>query len=288
MTRLTVLDPGAMTLVQDLGRAGHAHLGVPPSGALDAGAHALANRLVGNPSDAAGLEILIGGVELRADESVRIALTGALTDLVVGGQRRPWGEAVSVPAGETVEVRPHTNGLRGWLAFAGGIVVPEVLGSAATDTLTGLGPDPLARDDVVRLGTTVGRSGAGAAVPRRHDETATELAVRLGPRDDWFTNEALARLGRTTYEVAADSNRIGVRLVATDGSSLTRSRSGELPSEGIVTGAVQVPGSGQPLVFLSDHPVTGGYPVIGVVDPGDLWKCAQLRPGDQMRFRVIA
>lgn len=288
MSRLTVLDPGGMTLVQDLGRPGLAHLGVPPSGALDPEALGLANRLVGNPPNRAGLEILVGGVRLRAESSVRIALTGALTNLVVGGQPRAWGETVSVPAGETIEVPPAATGLRGWLAFAGGIAVTEVLGSAATDTLTGLGPDPLARGDAVHLGAAPTNPGSGAGVPRRRDGGGgIELALRLGPRDDWFTSDAIDRLGHTTYDVAPESNRVGVRLVAGDGSSLERSRAGELPSEGIVTGAVQVPGSGQPLIFLADHPVTGGYPVVGVVDRGDLWKCAQLRPGDQVRFSVV-
>lgn len=286
MKQVIVLEPGALTLVQDLGRPGFAELGVPPSGALDPSALALANRLVGNPAGHAGLEILLGGLRLRAERSLRIALTGAAMELVVGGQRRPWGESVSVVAGETIDLRPVGLGLRSWLSFAGGLVVDPVLGSAATDTLTGLGPEPLAAGDVLRVAPAGGRAGVGTAVPPRR-ESVTVLEVRLGPRADWFTAQAIERLGRTTYDVAPDSNRVGVRLRSSDGSSLERSRPGELPSEGIVTGSVQVPGSGQPLVFLADHPVTGGYPVIGVVDVGELWKCAQLRPGDRVRFSLV-
>lgn len=286
MSGLTVLDPGALTLIEDLGRPGWAHLGVPPSGALDLDALMLANRLVGNPAGSAAFEVLLGGLRLHADRSLRIALTGALAHLVVAGQPRPWGESVSVAAGEVIEVRPPAGGLRSWLAVGGGIVAPSILDSVAADTLTGLGPAALAAGDVLELGPSPDPRGEGAAVPVPLERPAL-LRVRLGPRDDWFTEAAVERLTRTVYEVAKDSNRIGVRLVAADGSSLERTRAGELPSEGIVTGGVQVPGSGQPLVFLADHPVTGGYPVIAVVDPGDLWKCAQVRPGDAVRFAVV-
>jgi biotin-dependent carboxylase-like uncharacterized protein len=282
---LTVLDPGALTTVQDLGRPGWAHLGVPPSGALDTDALTLANRLVGNPPHLSGLEVLLGGLRLRADNSVRIALTGGLTDLVVAGSPRPWGEAVSVRGGDEIEVRGSPAGLRGWLAVAGGLVAAEVLGSSATDTLTGLGHPPLQAGDSLAVGRPSRRPGSGSAVPRRSETQAT-LTIRLGPRDDWFTAGAVARLTSTRYEVAPASNRIGIRLQSPEGSQLDRDRTEELPSEGLVTGAVQVPSSGQPLVFLADHPVTGGYPVIAVVEPGDLWKCAQLRPGDEVRFRI--
>ena len=152
MSHLTVLHPGVQTLIQDLGRPGWAHLGVPPSGALDLEAMALANRLVGNQADLAGLEILLGGLRLRAETSVRIALTGALRDLAVAGNPRPWGEAVSVSPGDEIEVRSSADGLRGWLAVAGGLVSPAVLGSASSDTLTQLGPPPLRAGDSLSVG----------------------------------------------------------------------------------------------------------------------------------------
>jgi biotin-dependent carboxylase-like uncharacterized protein len=231
------------------------------------------------------LEILLGGLRLRAESSVRIALTGALRDVVVAGSPRPWGEAVSVSAGDEIEVRPSSTGVRGWLAVAGGLVTTSVLGSTSTDTLTGIGPAPLQDGDELVIGAVPPRPGHGAAVPRPVEKVAT-LRLRLGPRDDWFARASVQRLFSTSYNVSPASNRIGVRLEAADGSQLERQVDGELPSEGIVTGAVQVPTAGQPLVFLADHPVTGGYPIIGVVAAGDLWKCAQLRPGDTVRFRL--
>lgn len=285
MSAFVVLDPGVQTLMQDLGRAGWAHLGVPPSGALDPEAMKQANRLVGNEPDLVVLEILLGGLRLRAESSGRIAVTGGLRDLVVGGVPRPWGEAVPVRAGDEIEVRPSVTGLRGWLAVAGGLVTTKVLGSASTDTLTGIGPAPLRAGDWLPTGPVPRRPGLGSAVPRPVEDVAT-FRLRLGPRDDWFTDASVQRLLSTSYKVAPASNRVGIRLEASDGSQLERQVGGELPSEGIVTGAVQVPTAGQPLVFLADHPVTGGYPIIGVVDPPDLSKCAQLRPGDNVRFRL--
>lgn len=286
MALLTVLDAGPLTLVQDQGRPGWAHLGVPPSGALDPEALALANRLVGNDPGRAGLEVLLGGLRMRAEQSVRVAVTGGLTELRVGGQPRPWGESVSVAAGETIELGRSVDGLRGWLAVAGGIRADEVLGSASSDTLTRLGPRALGSGDVLEVGPPDARPGTGSAVPRRY-HPLTRLRVRLGPRDDWFTDEARQRLVRDTYEVAPDSDRVGIRLRSATEGRLERARSEELPSEGIVTGAVQVPASGQPLVFLADHPVTGGYPVIAVVEADDLWQCAQLRPGDRVSFGSV-
>lgn len=154
---LLVEDSGTLLLVQDLGRPGHAHLGVPPSGALDPAALALANRLVGNPESAAGLEVLLGGVRLRAHRSMRVALTGGLLDLRIGSRARPWGTAQSVRAGDLLEVLPGA-GLRAWLAVGGGIEAPQTLGSRSTDTLTGLGPPVVRAGDRLRTGTHRPRS----------------------------------------------------------------------------------------------------------------------------------
>jgi biotin-dependent carboxylase-like uncharacterized protein len=282
-----VIATGPRLLVEDLGRPGYAHLGVPSSGALDPAALALANRLVGNPHNAAGLEIVLGGTRLRALRSQRVALAGAVMALSVGGRHRSWGEAVSVKPGDEVVIQPARRGLRGWLAVSGGIVAPRTLGSASTDTLTGLGPPPVAVGDQLESGDQPDHVGDGAAVPLGDDAATIRLAARLGPRDDWFTDDALERLSRQTYIVSPDSNRIAVRFGSETGKTLTRRRAEELPSEGLVTGAIQVPSSGEPLVFLADHPVTGGYPVIGVVDATDLARCAQLRPGDRVEFTVL-
>lgn len=281
---------GAQVLVQDLGRPGLAHLGVPRSGALDAPALRLANRLVGNPEGHAALECLGGALRVRLGTATTLAVTGARVPLTVDGRVRDWGRGVPVPRGAIVELGPAERGLRAYLAVAGGLAVADVLGSRSTDVLSGLGPPPVQEGDVLPLGApgevpvavdvdTAPREQPGSGLP-----PALELV--LGPRHDWFTRGALAGLEDATYVVSSDSNRVGLRL---EGPALRRKRSrqGELASEGMVLGAVQVPPSGQPVVFLADHPTTGGYPVLGVVSAESVALCAQLRPGDEVRLRVV-
>ena len=279
---LEVLRAGPQASVQDLGRPGLAHLGVPRSGALDAPAHALANRLVGNEDSAATLECLDGRILLRATTAVTVAVTGARTFLRVAGREQPWGQAVAVPAGAEVELGAAEEGLRAYVAVSGGFEVHEVLGSRSTDQLSGLGPDPVSDGTVLPLGRPVARPVPVEAtwVPRRRER----LRLRLGPREDWFDPESVAALGGSSYVVGSASNRIGLRL---EGPALRRTRTGELDSEGMVLGAVQVPPNGQPVVFLNDHPTTGGYPVVGVVLREDLPTCAQLRPGEPIGFEIV-
>lgn len=277
---LTVLDAGALTTVQDRGRIGHAHLGVPRAGALDAPAAALANRLVGNPADAALLETTLTGVAVRADHAVTIAVTGAWCEVWVGRRAVALAEPVSVPTGATVRVGPAREGVRSYLAVGGGVAVRPVLGSRSTDTLAWVGPPRLAAGDVLPLGEP-GRP-APVDVPGRTVRRG-ELLVNPGPRHDWVTPDVWRGLDGASYVVGPASNRVGLRL---EGPAIARARTDELASEGVVLGAVQLPPSGQPVVFLHDHPVTGGYPVIGVVDPADLPVCAQLRPGERVRLRV--
>ncbi len=275
--RLTVTDPGPLTTVQDGGRPGLAHLGVPRSGWLDAPAALLANRLVGNDPDAALLETTMGGVALRPGSALTVAVTGAMAEVLVDRHAVAWGEPVSVRAGAELRVGPARHGVRSYLGVAGGVNVEPVLGSRSTDRLSGLGPAPLAAGDLLPVGA--------AGRPRPVDVARTGvpdgvLRVTPGPRHDGVDG-GLARLVHHDWTVAADSDRIALRLA---GEPLRRARAGELPSEGLVLGAVQVPPDGQPLVFLADHPTTGGYPVVGVVVPEDLWQCAQLRPGDSVRL----
>lgn len=284
---LRVLDPGAFTTVQDDGRPGLAHLGVPRSGWLDAGAARLANRLVGN-GDAAVLECLGGGLRVLTATAVTVAVTGARCAPRVDGRAVAFAEPVTVPAGATLSLGALTGGARAYVAVSGGVRVPAVLGSRATDTLSGLGPSPLAAGDELPVGPPGGRPAPVDALvhPRPassgHDApTPVTLRVAPGPRADWFV-DGLAALTRSSYTVATEADRVGVRL---EGPRLERSRQEELPSEGIVLGAVQVPADGRPLVFLRDHPTTGGYPVVAVVLGADLDRCAQLRPGDEVRFR---
>ncbi|MGK5737590.1 biotin-dependent carboxyltransferase family protein [Micromonospora sp. URMC 103] len=276
---LHVLSAGALTTVQDLGRPGYAHLGVPRAGALDPAALRLANRLVGNPEDAAGLEITLTGCALRLTRAATVAVTGAETDVRIGPRPGDTGRPLAVPAGAVLRVGPARRGVRSWLAVSGGIDVPPVLGSRATDTLSGLGPPPLRDGDRLPLGAPTGPPPGVDLTVTPPPAEELRLVVRLGPRQDWFTSAALDRLLGTPYTVSSLSNRVGARLA---GAALPRAVTGELPSEGIVLGAVQVPADGQPLVFLADHPTTGGYPVIGVVD--DVTPLAQARPGTTVRF----
>ncbi|MEU9984791.1 biotin-dependent carboxyltransferase family protein [Streptomyces sp. NPDC050856] len=278
---LTVVRAGALTTVQDPGRAGHAHLGVPRSGALDPYASRLVNRLAGNPEDAAVLETTLDGCALRPRCDVTVAVGGAPCPVRVDGRPVAWGAAVRVPAGRLLEVGAAVRGLRSYVAFAGGVAVAPVLGSRSTDLLSGLGPAPLADGAVLPLG----RPGAPAppvdTVPWSAPPGELVLRVRLGPRHDWFTGASLRTFTTRAYRVSPRSNRIGLR---TEGPPLRRAVAGELPSEGMVLGAVQVPPDGLPVVFLADHPTTGGYPVVAVVREADLAAAAQAAPGTPVRF----
>ncbi|PZG22310.1 allophanate hydrolase [Micromonospora craterilacus] len=276
---IEVLRAGALTTVQDLGRPSWAHLGVPRSGALDPGALRLANRLVGNPESAAGLEITLTGCDLRPTRATTVAVVGAEVDVRVGTRPGDTGRPLAVPGGTVLRIGPARRGLRSWLAVAGGITVTPVLGSRATDTLSGLGPAPLRDGDLLPVGAPAGPPAPVDVTVPVVPPAELHLAVRPGPRHDWFTPAALDRLLGTAYEVSPLSNRVGARLT---GAPLPRAVAGELPSEGIVLGAVQVPADGQPLIFLADHPTTGGYPVIAVVD--DVTPLAQARPGTTVTF----
>jgi biotin-dependent carboxylase-like uncharacterized protein len=281
--KVSVLDAGPLTTVQDQGRRGFAHLGVPRSGALDVEAALYANRLVGSPPDAAVLETTLGGVSFKVSDQTTVAVTGAPAAVTVGGRPRAFAEPMSVSPGQTVVVGAAVSGLRSYVAFSGGVDVPRVLGSRSTDTLSGIGPPRLDTGMELLLGEPTDDPGA-VDVPVVLDyPDSVRLRVVPGPRLDWFAEDVLGRLTEETYTVSSRSNRVGVRL---EGSSLPRRRDEELPSEGLVLGAIQVPASGQPLVFLNDHPTTGGYPVVGVVAPEDLAACAQVRPGTAVRLVV--
>jgi biotin-dependent carboxylase-like uncharacterized protein len=280
---ITVVRPGPLTTVQDLGRPGWAHLGVPRSGALDAPALRLANRLVGNAESAAGLETTLLGCAVRFARPAVVAVTGATAPVLVDGVPGAFGAALQVPAGATLDVGRAVGGVRSYLAVAGGIDVEPVLGSRSTDTLSGLGPARLAKGGTLPIGTPPGpgpeRSEPVGSEPVGSPASGGEIVLRLrwGPRDDWFADRD--ELLSSAYTISPVSNRVGARLA---GPALTRARTGELASEGIVLGAVQVPPDGLPLIFLADHPTTGGYPVIGVVD--DVTPLAQARPGTTVRF----
>ncbi|MFF7936227.1 5-oxoprolinase/urea amidolyase family protein [Streptomyces sp. NPDC007940] len=281
---LSVVRAGALTTVQDRGRPGHAHLGVPRSGALDGPAAALANRLVGNLPEAAVLETTLDGCALRPRSTLTVAVTGAPCRVTVDGRPAAWGAPVRVPAGALLTVGRAVLGLRSYVAVSGGVAVEPVLGSRSTDLLSGLGPAPLSDGAVLPLGTPEPLHTRVDTAPQPAPPDELVLRVALGPRQDWFTPEAVRAFTSRTFRVSSASNRIGLR---TEGPTLERAFAGELPSEGMVLGAVQVPPDGRPVVFLADHPITGGYPVIGVVREPDLAAAAQAVPGIPVRFAEV-
>ena len=271
---IEVIDSGPLATVQDLGRAGYAHLGVGRSGAFDRAALRLANRLVGNAPNAAGIELLGGGLRLRFAGAATVALTGARCR---GGL--DWGRATSLPAGTVVSIGVPEAGVRSYLAVRGGVDVQTVLGSRSTDRLGRLGPPPLQPGDQLPVGLDPGTDVDGAQAVAIAGPAI--LQVVIGPRADWFSAGAVGALRSTTWVVRPESDRIGVRL---DGRPLERIRFDELPSEPTLPGALQVPPDGRPILLGPDAPVTGGYPVIAVVRDADLDFAAQLRPGQAIRF----
>jgi biotin-dependent carboxylase-like uncharacterized protein len=292
MASICVERPGALTTVQDAGRPGLAHLGVPRSGALDPAAHRLANRLVGNPETAPVLETTLTGVALRFFGDTVVAVTGAAAPVRLDGRPAGWGAAVRVRSGQLLDVGRARPGVRSYLAVCGGIAVPPMLGSVSTDLLSGLGPAPLAPDQILATGAPAAGPPAAAGPPLASPAPFTaalapatgpvELPVRLGPRDGWLTPAGRATLTTAAFTVATESNRIGMRL---RGAPVGQASRGELPSEGLVWGAVQLLPDGNLVVFLADHPTTGGYPVVAVVDPAGFSTCAQAAPGTPVRFR---
>jgi biotin-dependent carboxylase-like uncharacterized protein len=270
---IEVVAPGPLTTVQDLGRPGYAALGVPRSGGFDRGALRLANRLVGNPDGAAVLETTLGGLAVRFVAAATVAFTGAPCP-----GAPDWGTPLSLPAGTVVRLGAPAAALRSYLAVRGGFAVAPVLGSCSTDTLSGLGPPLVRAGDRLEVGPPEGAVSGYASIA---DLAPAVLPVRFGPRADWFTAAARRALVETQWTVRSDSDRVGVRL---DGPRLERDRDGELPSEAVLPGALQVPPDGRPILFGPDAPVTGGYPVIAVVTALD--RAAQLRPGDRLGFRA--
>jgi biotin-dependent carboxylase-like uncharacterized protein len=267
---IEILDSRPLTTVQDRGRPGLAHLGVPPSGAADPQAYELGNRLVGNLPGAAALESTLAGPKLRFMSAALVALTGA----------EHW-PPFEVEAGDVLEVGPYARGARVYVSVRGGIDVPPVLGSRSTDLMSGLGPPIVRPGDVLHIGGEV--AGPPEELPGDPPSGEPVLRVIPGPRADWFAPDALAALTSQSWRMTLSSNRVGIRL---DGQPLGWAREEELLSEGLVTGALQVPPNGLPILLGPDHPTTGGYPVIAVVCAEDLWHAGQLRPGETVRFTV--
>jgi biotin-dependent carboxylase-like uncharacterized protein len=281
---IEVVRPGALALVQDLGRPRFAHLGVPPSGALDPAALRLANRLVGNPEGAAAIELTLGGARLRFSCEAVVALAGADVAASAGGRGLAMRARERICAGLELRLGTATGGIRTYLAVRGGIDATAALGSRASDQLTGLGPQPLRGGDRLQIGTRAFALPTVDFAPVPAPPSDVVLRVVPGPRADWFTPRALDALLGGPYIVSPESSRIGLRL---EGPSLPYAREDELLSEGMVTGSLQVPPSGQPILLLNDHPTTGGYPVIAVVVSDDLGLAGQLAPGREVGFERV-
>lgn len=299
-TGLAILDSGLQSLLQDTGRQGFGGLGVPASGAADLASLHQANRLVGNTADSACIENLTGRMSLLAHGDQVLAVCGAEARLVItpaaGDDLRAEREVCmdapfALLDGERLDLEPTGNGLRSYLSIRGKIQLPRILGSLSTDTLSGVGPAPLMDGSFLPVSLPenlqiVGQ-GEPSTLPRPDAEGCYVLRVQAGPRDDWFGPAGLPKLLDQRWLVTSESNRIGVRLgTEGDASALERVRSGELSSEGVALGSLQVPPSGLPVLFLADHPVTGGYPVIATVIAEDLSAAAQLPPGSQLRFEL--
>ncbi|NII42531.1 biotin-dependent carboxylase-like uncharacterized protein [Curtobacterium flaccumfaciens] len=297
MSTLTVTQVGYGVTTQDLGRPGLSDMGLGAAGAADRASAALANRMVGNRPDAAVLEALLGSVTLRTDAHTVAAVTGAPCPVTVeraDGRVRGAAayEVLLLGPGDTLRVGLPADRLRAYVAVRGGVAVEPVLGSRSWDSLAQLGPAPLSVGDVLPIGPSSDGVGAGSwpvvdAVPPPLPPwpgEPVELEVLPGPRDDWFTPDWRATLTGQEFHVSPDSDRVGVRTTAT--TPLVRAVSRELPSEGVETGSLQVPPAGFPVLFLADHPVTGGYPVVAVLTPESVDRAAQLRPGDTLRFRT--
>ncbi|MGB3473423.1 MAG: 5-oxoprolinase/urea amidolyase family protein [Mycobacterium sp.] len=281
-TTLEILHTGPLALVEDLGRAGLGHLGVSRSGAADRRSHRLANRLLANPDDRATIEVAFGGLSVRVHGGdVDIAVTGADTDPNVNGVSFGTNSIQHVRDGQVVSLGTARSGLRSYLAVRGGIDVTPVLGSRSYDVMGEIGPAPLRDGDVLQIGERTGDypeidQAPVATIP----DDVVELRVTPGPRDDWFVDPDI--MVRTNWLVSNRSDRVGMRLVGMPLEYRWPER--QLPAEGADRGAIQILPNGFPIILGPDHPVTGAYPVVGVVVDEDIDTLAQVRPGQTVRM----
>ena len=308
---IDVLRAGVLSSVQDLGRTGYRHLGVAKTGALDALALEVGNRLVGNAPQAAAIEVTVGPAALRFKQAMRIAITGAQFQATLDGAPVHTWWSLPVRPGQELVLQSPARGMRGYVCVSGGIHVLPVLGSRSTDigaSFGGLGGRKLRDGDRLPVGTAAAGRGRAMAVdapafgvkapqwcrfanvahePVRRGkhaagaERAIAIRVLRGPEYDTFGDEARTAFWSDEWCVTPNSNRMGYRL---SGTPLSREGQGELLSHAVLPGTIQVPGNGQPIILMSDAQTTGGYPRIGVVIAADLWKLAQVRLGESVRF----
>ncbi len=286
---IVVSKPGWFTTVQDLGRYGYQQYGVPVAGVMDWFSTIAANRLVGNPDQAAVLELTLKGPELEFQQDAVIAITGGDLSPTIDGVAAPRWQSIKIARKRKLRFSTPRQGSRSYLAVAGGIDVPVVLGSRSTHSSSGTGGmdgRPLKQGDLLYNGQP-GRSTErmiGTRLPDRllpRYRRPTVLRIIQGPQEDFFTDAALATLTSSTYTLAPQSDRMGYRLT---GPQIVRNGSARFISDCTAMGTLQIPPDGQPILLMADRQTTGGYPKIAAVITGDLPLAAQLAPGDRVTF----
>jgi biotin-dependent carboxylase-like uncharacterized protein len=287
-----IVAPGLRAVVQDGGRRAVAAVGVPAAGPADPVSFALANRLTGNEPGSAALELTGGGTRLRCLGSCHVALVGAAPEVRVDGTAERAGQLLPLDAGQVLEIGRQRAGCRTYLAVAGGILGPEWFASAGSDELTGLGAGPLGAGDVVHAGAWAPPLGDHLVADGPTDVDASPfvaLRVLAGPHGEQFAGTALTGLAETVFVVEPESNRVGIRLRAETGGVALREGpgGGGLDSQGVVTGVVQVPPDGDPVILMPDHATLGGYPVLAVVAAVDHGLLGQCAPGTRVRLVPI-
>jgi antagonist of KipI len=286
---IQALEPGLFTTVQDLGREGFAPLGVSASGAADAISLRLGNRLVGNAQGTAGLEMTLLGGMFVFPEGALAALAGSDFGATLDGKPIELWSSFEAKAGQALRLGPTRSGARCYLCIAGGIEARLFLGSASTHILSGLGGHEgraLRKGDVLKIGAASGSSRKRRLSARALEEFQPRKVLRVtpGPQSDWFPESSQALFYQSRYRVAEESNRMGIRL---EGAVIPAASSGEMISEGVALGAIQVPDGGQPIVLFVEQQTTGGYPKIANIISADLHSLGQLRPRDEIRFERV-
>jgi biotin-dependent carboxylase-like uncharacterized protein len=290
MTALRILSAGPGVTVQDGGRHGYLRYGVTVAGPMDPFAHAVANRALGNAAGSAAIEVSLGGVEIAADEQpVTVALAGGAFRVTLDGEALPTAVVLRLEPGATLRLRAGNAGMWGYLAVAGGLDLPSVLGSQATHLRTGMGGPGgrmLRAGDSLPVGVeTGGSTGPGEILAPLLDRPADLIRVLPGPQDDYFDADAFAAFLAGPWRISERGDRMACFL---EGPVLSHRLGFNIPSDGVAMGAIQVPGEGQPIVLMADRQSTGGYPKIATVIGADLGRLAQARPGSQIAFRAVS
>ena len=289
MSTIQVQTPGLQTTVQDLGRNGFGPVGVSPSGAADPISLRVGNRLVGNDESAAGLEMMLLGGTFVFPQGAILALAGSDFGAMLDDVRVEPGTSVEVRPGQTLRLGPTGSGARCYLCVQGGIAVPPFLGSASTHVLSGLGGfegRALRKGDVLRVGSSSKPFRKRTIAPRASERLShrSVLRVTAGPQADWFSESSLRSFYTGTYRVGEQSNRMGLRV---EGTAVAQRDAGEMITEGVSLGAIQVPAGGSPIILFVEQQTTGGYPKIANVIAADLHRVGQLRPRDEIRFAEV-